>query len=238
MKQLLAVLAFLLFIGCASCAQAADRPKDNGFSVLEGGAELRWSPDVVPLTIFVHPSAAMWFYHVQKAADVWNQKVGFQLFQVSESLHPEAVAFLDSSPGIIPLMGYPPNSACDDSLKRPGLPMDACNPYTSMKGVLLSGMMVSASVWMPMDVSAAVMPDAYLLLVHELGHVLGLGHDETLPGQKPWSIMEPALNLVEVLGKEPSITDEDAQRVIDWYLLRKGVDEWLKAMIPTSSTSG
>lgn len=208
--NLILVALLALSPGCNSSTYP--NPKDEGFiKVEETGKDIHWDRAAIPLVIFVHPSAAMWIFHTRKAVNIWNKQLGFEAFKVSIELHGEAGAFLESSPGIVPLMGFPIDQGCDGLM--------GCNPHTLQRALKLDGSIVATSIWMPSDLTVAIMPDAYLLVLHELGHVLGLTHDETISGYKLWSIMEPALDLSETMDlSPPPITRADIRRLREWYV--------------------
>lgn len=210
---------FFLFMGTSyACAK---EPKDEGFLKIDGNnLDVRWDPDDLPILIFVHPSAAMWLFHAEKAAAVWNKRLGFPAFKVSMDIHREAMAFLNNSPGIVPIIGFSLNEHCPNIVD-----VMTCNPHTLQRANRINGLINMSGIWMPIDLATAVRPDAYLLVVHEMGHVLGLTHDETLPNYYSWSIMEPAIDLSTIGLNPPPITDADLARLRNWYVYRKGLDE-------------
>lgn len=199
-------LFLFLFIAVSGCA-TWKVPVDHSFTLSEQNKALHWVQGDLPLQIYIHPSAAMWAYHVQKAVDVWNTELGVPMFSVSLDIHEEAEAFAVDSPGIVPILGFTPPKDCTPP---------QCAPHTDMKYEQLTGKILAAPVYLPADPYLVLHPDAYLIVVHELGHTLGLEHDDTIPGRPPWSVMEDHLH-IPVHGRSPPITDHDVQIVLNTY---------------------
>lgn len=202
MKQLLLVLSSLL----ALCAGP-----DRGFIETETGASARWEQEETPLLVLAHPSAQQWIAPLISAAEYLNARVGCKVVEVSHDLHPEAEAFL-VGPGVVPAFGFD-YAACE--------PKDqiSCFPRTYVGADPVNGHIRGAPMFLPV---AAWTPLArahlWWIATHELGHTLGLAHDDQGPEEDPekaWSLMQPRQSLDN--DHMPPLTDADAARLRERY---------------------
>lgn len=215
MKKLWLTAALAL----ASCAhvQAGAELEDKGWvrtaltEYTRAGLPIRWSPKNLPISVYVHPSAKIWLLHALKAAQIWNRWLGYEVFNVSPEYHIEALAFVDSAPGIVPIIGFEPDPLCAS-----GRDDEECHPHTVVH-YGRGGELIAAPIYMPKDFALALDPDCVWMLVHEYGHALGLDHDPQ--GREPWSIMEPRIRIP--VEDPPKLTGKDLKMLLDWYI-------WLK----------
>jgi hypothetical protein len=205
------LLALALALGCAACTQScalglidasvaspSPEPADNGFLLTAFGAPIRWEQSQLPIMIWVHTDAVLWYYHAKKAASIWNRALGMEIFLVEDEPREDAAIWAENSPGVVPI-----------------LETDKDDPYTSYSAINITGALTAAPIYMPTRLELALMPDSYLFLVHEMGHALGLAHDQPSSDGRPWSIMEPVLRLPT--ENPPPITEHDLRLLRDWY---------------------
>lgn len=213
MKRCILLLILLFSTSCATLKNVQNEielAQDNGFArVPQTAKELHWAPEDLPIQIVVHPTGGPWIQHIQRAADVANKRLGFEAFKVSQDLHPEAAIYAENSPGIVPVFGFIPDEGCPDVDLH-------CFPTTHWSAEKETGHLLATPILLPLDEGFLLHPDAYFLVVHELGHVLGLEHDPKGLDGFPWSIMEPIATL-PYLGRT-TFTDGDVARIRAWYL--------------------
>lgn len=203
-------LAVLVMWSCASPPAAAvftPDPYDHGFLSADGQNEVHWDPESLPVLVVVHPSAAHWLSHTERAVTQWNGVVGFGLFRFAPGVHAEAEVFTSTAtpnPGVVPVLGF---AEADDV------------PYTAHthRVTTHTGALLVASIWLPDDAAIVDHPYAFVVVMHELGHAIGLTHDEPRPSGEQWSIMLPELRY-PFSRPLPPITPADRQRVRSRYL--------------------
>ncbi len=200
---------------------AESEPWDRGFEQPPScAAPVRWAPKDLPILLLVHPAASEWLIPTARAATHWNALLGFEAFHVSTVFHAEAEAFAYGvNPGVVPILGFVPSNACFDSDPKKRPQNTECFAHTSWRARIDTGQLVATPVYVPLMPMVAQHPYSWWIMAHELGHVLGLGHDEQHhPPEAPRrSIMEPYIDL----GRQdstPPITQADLHRVREWYL--------------------
>lgn len=155
----------------------------------EGAAPVRWDPDKLPLLVVVHTMAADWHPDIEEAARAWNRAVGCTLFVVMgpTNIVPERRALTS---GVVPVY-----------LDAEG------RTYTKFWADRVTGEMDSAWVFM----GRGTYPQGYTApaAAHELGHVLGLGHDA-----EPESVMHGVLDPAR---PPPNLAPDDVRRLRAWY---------------------
>ncbi len=133
----------------------------------------------------------------------------YPLIKVEPELHEDASNFIKNAPGIIPVFGFD-LERCD-----PATDEGSCNPRTYSHHNPLTGQNVSTPMLMPVaNWKLFVLPKLWAIAVHELGHSLGLDHDDP-DGEKEWSMMLPTIDLSNPIN--PELTDADVKRVRGMY---------------------
>lgn len=194
----------LVLLLTSSCAIFPDS-RDHGWMVVPStNAPIRWQARDLPIDLLVHPSGVFWYQHVVKAAKIWNEWLGREAFRVGGDLRPDAVAYLESSPGVVPIFGFQVDPSCKVEVTT------LCWPHTRTSAQE-TGQIEAVSMMLPLDLPLALTPDATWIVVHELGHVLGLDHDD----QALDSLMVPSFAIP--LISDPQVTRADLQRLTAWY---------------------
>lgn len=171
-------------------------PCDPGLmTYAEHGAVLRirWEATRLPLLVVLADEVLErdWLESFSEAASVWNRRLGQTAFVIFRGVPTEVLeTFLpggehaSGASGVVPVLYEP----------------DSPNPVTVFDHETQTGSMLRAAVllpWRTRDDRAA-----FLIALHELGHVLGLSHDK-----EAHSIMYPAIG--DRWRPMPSITASD-----------------------------
>lgn len=173
----------LICLALASCNATPNKPepKDEDFVKTDSGASIHQDVARLPLIIVVHQEAAKWAPIVEQAINEWNENLGFQAF-LYVGLSSSAIPPM---PGIIPVV-------IDEKQRN--------QANTLFSAEIKTGKISLCMIIMPAGQYSRRV--ATLLAMHELGHALGLGHDDDLPK----SLMHPILTAINV-----AITDHDIE---------------------------
>lgn len=161
---------------------------DVGFVLTPSGSIIHQDPKYIPLLIAVLPNASDWSPIMSAAVHEWNETLGFQAFFYLGVL----------KIGIPPMEGIIPVGI--DSKKQ-----NRADTFFSAE--IQSGVMRRCYLVMP--VGSYSIRAATLMAMHELGHVLGLGHDDSLPR----SLMHPEMASINI-----AVTDADIARLRAVYM--------------------
>lgn len=154
-------------------------PVDSGFAYTESGRVVHQSR--VPIILTTLPHASAWASEVREAAEEWNQILGFRAF-IDIGIAPQE--FVEPSEGLVPV------------LLNPEVENQAMTHFSASEA---DGHIAAAYIVMPIGSYSPRV--AVLLVMHELGHVLGLGHD----GMQ-WSLMAPQLLSINVRVTDADVT--------------------------------
>ena len=161
--RLLVVVAVTVLIGLASCApRTVWSPRANGVWYNSSGKLVHWNRNRFPLVIALDNSISFVdFLHMNIAMEHWNTQVGADVF-VFDAERPADIYF-----------------------EKTDLP--DVNEEVQLQGLAslqeFNGEVINCHI--RLDVATS-MEDATVVLVHELGHCLGLTHDSW-----PGSVMFP-----------------------------------------------
>jgi hypothetical protein len=171
---------------CTGCSEIfiAKAPPDHGLLETSQGAPQRWARTDLPLLVFVDRFAESYVPVVQLAAHTWNEMIGCPVFLVFGSpVDGLAQTFEDTHTTVVGVL-----------LRQFG------DPETRMLTDEESGLIGHAAVFLP----PGSYPSRHALLytMHELGHVLGLAHDEN-----PTSLMYESLSRLNAGSMAPALED-------------------------------
>ena len=167
---------------------ALRKKKDEGLIEAPVGP-LHWSKEFIPLMVLLDPELEHWEELVNAACMRWNHAVDRYVFLYSGIIDDEDTrAFEGRSPGIIIVrLGHEDENSHASLTFNPG-----------------SGEILAA----PIRLRPEITKKSERVILHELGHVLGLAHDPQLPG----SVMYP-----RAVDKPFEITDPDRELLREWY---------------------
>lgn len=197
MLRLRALLLIVLFLGACvhrtPVVSAPTSPSENQWMTLpDDVTPVRWDPAALPLFVVPHPEvAAHWLRPLLVAARLYNDKLGFTAFIVTS---PGEVSGEEISVGRGPIVVLPHTRY-------------ETKYYTHQ----VTGQMLAAVVGVrPVNGMREI--ERFLVLVHELGHVLGLRHDSK--DTHPRSIMVPAYSDWD---SNPVLEAADIETLLRWY---------------------
>jgi len=167
----LIALAILLTAAVSITWAVITREGDEGFLRVEGGFELKWLPGDMPIPCTHDQVPASWLELYDKARKEVRDKVGRELFGPCVAWQLER-----------PFPAYMSGSVTLHAVK-----LDDNGGSTVLRWAKDSGQVLSADVKLNTD---SLERYRYRIVIHELGHVLGLTHDRLQD-----SIMFPAVNV-------------------------------------------
>ena len=186
---LLLIVSFLL--AATPTPPIPKKPLDYGFIQVDKQTptDVAWSKSALPITVLLDHSCEDWAPEFFIAVDIWNRTLGKEIFKFGGVMH--ARHFGEGGEGLIPVVAGKNGSM----------------PVTMMKWYR-NGRLASTPIFVPNDPPKLI---RLRIAVHELGHALGLAHDEL-----PKSVMYPI-----ALHSEWEITDGDRDRLLNKYFPQK-----------------
>lgn len=186
----------MLFSACCSVkAKEQTAPTYTDFGFIEtqlSKKPVRWDRADIPFVIFVDKSAQSWVPEIYVAINYWNSMLAAPLFSFG------GIVEIDSDyrggNGVITV-----RNVANTELKH---------PHTSLYFEQETGKIHAAPMFLPDDCPSVY---KFRVAVHELGHVMGLDHD-----QSPKSIMYPYITFGPF-----EVTDSDVTLLKEWYLPAK-----------------
>lgn len=162
--------------------------KDRGLMTTKSGKPFKWDRDNFPLAVWLHNKLPNVYIEAFKAARLYiNRYAGAELFDLGTELPGNfQINRLAEGHTVIAVSDYVNSSNPDHGV-------------TSLTVISTTGEIKKAIVTLPPDRNALAKP----IVLHELMHVLGFDHDESVI-----SLLHPQLQ------KRPQqITDEDLKRL-------------------------
>lgn len=164
-------------------------PDSVGFVTTKSGKDVTWARSSIPIQLVVDKRAEGWLQFYQVAAKLWNLVTECELFKEPYVEQPPLFEFAETSTTafgtIVPIF----------------IQNASVNPHTQFTAVDSTGELYAASLWMPTTTSARKI--LVIAAMHELGHVLGLAHDN----DNPASLMFPKVTAANVEAMAPTIDD-------------------------------
>lgn len=169
--------------------------EDRGFMKVDG-QPLRWLKENLPITALVHPELPLgWNASYQAAASRINGAVGLTLFDPMPQMPPPGYNINGPVPaGFILIWG-----------REPAGELQVDHGHADLRWRQDDKSIYAATVSVPLEA-----PQRVALMLHELGHVLGLEHDDDNLG----SIMYHRLSERVTPGE---VTEADAARLRKAY---------------------
>lgn len=160
-----------------------------GFRVTPSGRKSRWRRSDIPITILVHKTAKDWHPMMQHAVNIWNRMADCDLFYedvliTGEDIFEYAETSTSAEGTFVPVFQHYASG----------------DPHTNFNTIDGTGQLTASSVWMVKGTMTKKI--AVLISMHELGHVLGLDHDED-----PSSLMYPKIYPSNSEAVRPSVDD-------------------------------
>lgn len=155
-------LSLLSYIVCVACIAALPPPRNGGMLVSQSGAAYHWSPDSFPIPVFIDSSLSLKAYQeVVDSCNVWNAAVRGQVFNCGVPDEDAALVHVSMGQLGINASGNPVSGRAVFVLHTD----DEGNDH---------GQILFASVYLDLEAEVSKYRQ---ILSHELGHVLGLDHD-------------------------------------------------------------
>lgn len=161
----------------------------TGFRITRSGRKSKWRREDIPITILVHHTARDWLPMMQNAVNIWNRMADCELF------YPEVLLTKED------IFKYTETSTSPTGTFIPVFQHYASgDPHTNFEAIDGTGQLTASSVWMVKG--SMTKKIAVLISMHELGHVLGLDHDED-----PSSLMYPKIYPSNSEAVSPTVDD-------------------------------
>lgn len=170
---MLKILSFSLALLFPTVACAKPSKPDPTFLVTTKGQKAHQKLEQLPLRVGMKTSGMYWAGEAAAAVEYWNTITGIELFKFVDVEAPDEFV---APEGAI-LISATEEEVCGDE--------DGCKAVTTMEVDQASGEIQVLGVEMPVGLIHPM--SAFLMMTHELGHCLGLAHDENTK-----SIMHPS----------------------------------------------